>query len=142
MTALCAEREKPVADPRMVEAVLREIAGLLETFSATGEAAAIDLGGLPFSPRAREALDARLGRGEIEAAFDVAGRSEIWETGFSGVWRVRHFGAADIIVDLVEITSIPEILRSDRRDAKLAAQRLKEALGQDNADLAEDAHEQ
>jgi len=141
MTSTCAERGKPV-DPRMIEAVLGEIAAQLETFALSGECASIDLGGLPFSGRDREALDARLGRGEIQATIDLAGRSEVWETGFSGVWRVRHFDATKIIVDLVEIASIPEILRSDRRDAKLAAQRLKAALERENAVLAENAHEQ
>jgi len=73
----------------------------------------------------RSRADARRstrGSGAVNPGHDRSrGPFEVWETGFSGVWRVRHFDATKIIVDLVEIASIPEILRSDG-DAKLAAQ--------------------
>jgi hydrogenase-1 operon protein HyaF len=95
-----------------------------------------------LSPRDREELDSVLGRGDIAATMDLAGRSEVWETGFSGVWRVRHFGASEIIVDLIEIASCPEILRSDRRDASLSAQRLSQLLEQKKSAVAETSHEQ
>ena len=81
-----------------------------------------------MSGRDREALDSILGRGEVSAAVEVAGRSEVWETEFSGVWRVRHFGDGMIAADLIEITSCPSILAADRRDADNAARRLAEAL--------------
>ncbi len=138
-------------DLGMAEAVLREVVALLETFAATGASAAIDLGGLPFSRRDRDELDAILGRGEVAATVDLAGRSEIWETAFSGVWRVRHFGKSEIAVDLIEITSCPEILRSDRRDARLAApklaarlaeRRLAQARELGKTAIAENAHEE
>ncbi len=133
MNSACALQQNPEQDAGMAEAVLNEVVALIETFAATGKGGSIDLGGLPFSGRDREEIDALLGRGEIAATIDLAGPSEIWETAFAGVWRVRHLGASGIAVDLIEITSIPEILRSDRRDARLAAAKLAQALEQRKA---------
>ncbi len=98
----------------MADAVLREIRALLQVFAETGETASVDLGGLPISGRDRAELDDVLGRGEVAATIDIAGRSEVWETAYAGIWRVRHFGAAAIAVDLIEVTSCPEILRTAR----------------------------
>ncbi len=138
MSPACAAQPQPLHEQTgMAEAVLREIHALLEVFAETGETACVDLGGLPMSGRDRVELDEVLGRGEVAATIDLAGRSEVWETAFSGVWRVRHFGAEKIAVDLIEITSCPEILRTDRRDASRAAQKLALALQQRNAAFAE-----
>ena len=92
----------------MAEPVLREIQALLEAFSATGQTAAIDLAGMPLTRADRDVLENFLGRGEVEATLDVAGRSEIWETAFSGVWWVRHWGGDAVASEPIEITEIPE----------------------------------
>ncbi len=132
MTVPCSEI--PVAPPKssgqtgMAEAVLREVATLLEAFAATGDGGAIDLSGMPLTRADREALETCLGRGEVEATLDVAGRSEIWETAWSGVWWVRHRGGDAIASELIEITEIPEILKTDRKDAAAAARRLASRL--------------
>ena len=137
MSIACAEQMSSPEKSGLADAVLREILALLDVFAATGETACIDLGGLPLSRDDRSDLDDCLGRGEIVATLNIVGRSEIWETAFSGVWRVRHFGADQIAVDLVEISSCAEILRTDRRDARLAVARLTQALEQRNAANAE-----
>ena len=138
MSPNCAAQQQPLHEQTgMAEPVLREILALLEVFAATGETACIDLGGLPLSGPDRAELDRVLGRGEVAATIDLAGQSEIWETAFFGVWRVLHFGADKIAVDLIEITSCPEILRTDRRDASRAAQKLALALQKRNAAFAE-----
>ena len=138
MSPNCAAQQQPLHEQTgMAEPVLREILALLEVFAATGETACIDLGGLPLSGPDRAELDRVLGRGEVAATIDLAGQSEIWETAFFGVWRVLHFGADKMAVDLIEITSCPEILRTDRRDASRAAQKLALALQKRNAAFAE-----
>jgi hydrogenase-1 operon protein HyaF len=124
----CEAKQMPDDDGAFVDALLWETHARLAHFAETGQTASIDLGGLPMSGRDREALDSILGRGEVSAAVEVAGRSEVWETGFSSVWRVRHFGDGTIAADLIEITSCPSILAADRRDADNAARRLAEAL--------------
>ena len=137
MSPGCAKGSSSPEEAGLADAVLREIVALLDVFAATGETACIDLGGLPLSGRDRADLDECLGRGEIAATLDLAGRADVWETTFSGVWRVRHFGASEVAVDLVEISSCPEILRTDRRDARLAVRKLAQALEERNAAIAE-----
>ena len=79
----------------LAQSVLREIAELLSVLVAEGETGAIDLHGLPMTPADRSELEESLGRGDVEAILNVAGTSEVWETRYSGVWWVRHFGADD-----------------------------------------------
>jgi hydrogenase-1 operon protein HyaF len=141
MSLTCEAKQTPDVDGAFVDALLWETHARLAHFAETGESASIDLGGLPLSGRDRDALDAVLGRGEISATIDVVGRSEVWETGFSGIWRVRHFGDATIAADLIEITSCPSILAADRRDADNAARRLAEALER-KLENAETSHEE
>lgn len=113
----------------MADAVLREIVSLLEAFSRTGAEAAIDLGTIPLTAADRDELEHRLGRGEIEAKVAVAGDSEVWETAYSGVWWVRHRGLSGrVACEHIAITAVPDILASDREDARAAAQRLAQLL--------------
>ena len=123
-----------VADPystSLVDGLLREIAVGLAELAATGQSACIDLLGLPIGPAGRAALAERLGRGEVEAALDAGGASEVWETGFSGVWWVRHFGADDrLATEQVEITVVPRIVLSQPDDIAAAAARLAAGLAQ------------
>jgi hydrogenase-1 operon protein HyaF len=116
----CAEDVTGLAD-----ALVTEIADLLQAFAATGKEAAIDLRGLPMTESDREALAARLGRGEVQATVDVAGRSEVWETAYSGLWWVRHLGAeGQIAAEEIAVTRVPEFLASHPDDVHASAQRL------------------
>ncbi|MGO8738827.1 hydrogenase expression/formation C-terminal domain-containing protein [Rhodoblastus sp.] len=121
-------------------ALASETLAKLTHFAETGEMATIDLGGLPMSNRDRAALDDFLGCGEVSATIEVIGRTEVWETQFSGVWRVRHFGEGAIATDLIEISACPKILFADRRDAESAARHLAEAL-ELNPGIVETPHE-
>lgn len=124
----CGAPEPMEQDAGFSAALIWETLARLTQFAETGETATIDLGGLPMSKNDREALDDLLGRGEVSATIEVIGRTEIWETQYSGVWRVRHFGMGAIANDLIEITSCPKILFADRRDAESAARRMAENL--------------
>lgn len=124
----------------MAEAVLREIAALLEAFASTGAVAAIDLASLPLSDADREELEKRLGRGEVEATISVAGDSEVWETAYAGVWWVRHRGLGGrLACEQIAVTATPDILITDREDARAAASRLARDLEAANADTSEEA---
>lgn len=117
--------------PTLASAVLTEIAGALERLAATGEETLIDLKSLPLSPADLEHLAETLGKGEVECVLEVAGRSEVRETGFSGVWWVRHFGAGDTIaVEEIAVTRVPDILMSHPDDVALAARRLAAAVAE------------
>jgi len=109
----------------MVESLLCEIAQALELFAQTGETSTINLRALPMGDMDRKALETRLGHGEVEARLNVAGPSEIWETSFTGVWWVRHFGGDErIAAEEINITSVPDILLAHREDARAALARL------------------
>jgi hydrogenase-1 operon protein HyaF len=110
----------------LTEALVFEIADLLQAFASTGKDAAIDLRGLPMTDADREALAERLGRGEVHATVHVAGRSEVWETAYSGVWWVRHLGAeGQIAAEEIAVTLIPQFLVSHPDDVHAAAHKLR-----------------
>ena len=140
MTSPCAGAERIESESGFAAALISETLALLTRFAKTGDTATIDLGGLPMSNRDRAALDDFLGRGEVSANVEVIGRTEIWETQFSGVWRVRHFGDGAIATDLIEIAACPKILCADPRDARIAARSMAEAL-ELNPGIVETPHE-
>lgn len=109
--------------------VLREIADLLEHYSQTGKAGAIDLRSMPMSDDDRAELENALGRGEVAAQLNLAGQSEVWETRFAGVWWVRHKGNdGRIAAEIIEVTNMPAILKSDPADMRLASKQLTAEL--------------
>jgi hydrogenase-1 operon protein HyaF len=89
----------------------------------------ISLRGLPMTKEDIEDLDKHLGRGEVDAKVVIAGNSDIWETAYSGVWRVRHFsGDNRIIVDDVVIATIPEILIAHKDDISASVLRMNDVI--------------
>ena len=113
----------------MAQSLLAEIGGLLERLAATGEAGFIDLRSLPLTDADRAELEILLGRGEVRADLALAGRSEVWETGYAGAWWIRHLGADDrIAAEEIAVCAVPEILRAHPADVQAAARRLREDL--------------
>lgn len=109
--------------------LLGEIAHLLGQLAASGTGGAIDLRSLPLQAADREALERALGRGEVEARLTTAGGSEVFETTYPGVWWVRHRGAdGRISSETIEVTLIPEILKTHADDLAGARGRLAEAI--------------
>jgi hydrogenase-1 operon protein HyaF len=116
----------------IVRSLLEEVASLLDTYSRSGLPSAIDLTSLPITPEDNAALDEALGRGNVEAVVAAGGMSEVIETGFSGVWRVRHFDKAEKLkADRLEITAVPELLLAHGDDIAAAARRLRDSLAAD-----------
>ena len=122
----------PLATPGltgMADAVLSEIASLATQHGETGGSAAIELTAMPLTRLDREEIEARLGRGEVEATIESAGRSEVWETAYAGVWFVRHLGVdGRAASETIEICAAPAILFSCPDDRRAAAARLGEDL--------------
>ncbi|PIE06644.1 MAG: hypothetical protein CSA74_11500 [Rhodobacterales bacterium] len=109
--------------------VLREIATALARLLDTGAPTIIDLGALPFSAGDERALDAALGEGEIRATITVLGTSQVVETGTPGVWRVDHYDQnGETLSRFVEITFVPEILKTQIPDARDGLARLEAHL--------------
>jgi hydrogenase-1 operon protein HyaF len=119
MTAL------PFADDAILDALLTEIASLLRRLVDHGEAGSIDLLGLPLSPSCITALEDRLGRGQLTIRLDAAGRSDIHETSFPGVWWVLHANESGrTIALLIEVAIVPKIVEADIEDVANALLRL------------------
>ena len=135
MSATTKGHSSPNSSARLTglaDAVLREIAGLLDRVIETGEDGAIDLRSLPMTDADREELKSRLGAGEVRATLDVAGPSTVEETAISGVWWIRHEGADGRIAnEQIAITRIPPILITHPDDLILGAARLQDLIGSD-----------
>ena len=107
------------------KALLSEIRVCIERLLAHGSTSSIDLRFLKLMPEERARLDDLLGRGEVSAIVESAGRSEVIETAVPCVWWVRHFGSdGEMVGELIEITDIPELLVSDREAAVSALEEL------------------
>ena len=121
----------------MADAVLSEIASLAARQAQGGGPAAVELTSMPLTAADRGEIEARLGRGEVSATVESAGRSEIWETAYSGVWFVRHLGRdGAVATETVEICPAPKILFSHPDDRRAAAARLSEDLREKAAPAA------
>jgi hydrogenase-1 operon protein HyaF len=113
----------------MAWSVLAEVVRLLERLAAGGEPGLIDLRSLPLTDADREQLESLLGRGEVCADLDLAGRSEVWETAYAGAWWIRHRGAGDRIAsEEIAVCSVPEILKTHMADIQAGARRLRHDL--------------
>lgn len=112
------ETENPDRVPASIIAVLHEISSHLKNLLLNDETALIDLMGF-LSPPEREALKTILGEGEVSATLDTLGQSLIHETLVPGVWWVQHLNSDnEPISENIEITLIPEILRSNTADIR------------------------
>ncbi len=102
-----------------LRALLAEIAARLERLAGEGVASSVDINRLPFAPGEYEQLRSLLGTGEVSARIEALGPSEVVETRFPGVWWVTHYNVeGDIIADTLEITMLPEILKSQPADVQ------------------------
>ncbi len=110
-------------------AILSEIQVCAERLVAQGETGSIDLRFLKAMPEERVTLAALLGRGEVSAIVDSIGRSEVTETAIPCVWWIRHFNSDDETVgELIEITTIPELLVGDREAITFALESLRASV--------------
>ena len=111
--------------------VLNEILAALEALIADGTTATIDLGAIPFAAGDERLLDEVLGKGEVVATLSVMGQSHVEETGIPGVWRIDHFDEnGETLSRFVEITYLPEILKSQPEDAQSGLRRLAARLSE------------
>jgi hydrogenase-1 operon protein HyaF len=111
------------------DALLREIATQLDKLLATGETGMIDLRGLPLSPADYDYLREMLGQGEMAAQLHAIGPTEIVETRYPGVWWITHRNVDDsIVAEVIEVTFLPEIMKSQTEDVREGLARLHQTL--------------
>lgn len=112
-----------------VEPLLHEIRHALKRLAGGEEGTTIDLKRLPLAPGEEERIEETLGTGEVRAQVDALGPTLIQETSYPGVWLITHKNADDVVVArFIEVTHIPELLRSQQADIDAGIDRLEDEL--------------
>lgn len=112
-----------------VEPLLHEIRHALARLAIGEEGTTIDLKRLPLAPGEEERIEKTLGTGEVRAELDVLGPTLIQETSYPGVWLITHRNADDVVVArFIEVTWVPELLRSQPADIDAGIARLEDEL--------------
>lgn len=107
-----------VANIEIGHQVLRTIGEALSRLHEFGQTYSIDLSQLPrMTPETYQYLKDSLSGGEVSAVVQTQVKVEILETGYPGVWWVRHHDEQEeITTEFIEITEMPNILRPHRVD--------------------------
>jgi hydrogenase-1 operon protein HyaF len=101
--------------------LLNEVRHALKRLLENSESTTIDLRGIPMAPGEEEYIMAQLGHGEVRAVISAMGPSEVLETRYPGVWLVTHYNVDEEIVGrFIEVTDMPEILKSQQEDMSAA----------------------
>jgi len=121
-------KEQPTG---MAYAVLHELATNLEQLLDTAEENTIDLRSLPMNEADREELAELLGRGEVDITLNTIGSSRIFETAFSGIWWVTHYGDdAMVLSELIEVAKVPSLIPTHTDEISVALQRIQQVSTQ------------
>jgi hydrogenase-1 operon protein HyaF len=112
-----------------VEPLLHEIRHALRRLADGEEGTTIDLRRLPLVPGEENRIENVLGTGEVRAEVDALGPTIVQETSFPGVWFVTHKNTqGEVVARFIEVTRVPEILRSQQEDIEVAVDKLEEEL--------------
>lgn len=112
-------------------AILREVETSLAMLVESGKASRIDLSSLPMGPHDFERLREALGQGEVSATIDALGPTQVRETEVHGVWWITHMNIDGAkVAEFLDITHVPEILKSHPDDARAALARLRSHLNE------------
>lgn len=114
--------------------ILSEVLEALGQLVETGKTRVIDLGAIPFTGGDEKIMQEMLGDGEVSAVLNAMGESHIQETAIPGVWRVDHYDLnGEVQARFIEITTMPDILRTQPEDAarghEMLTERLQDRLG-------------
>lgn len=114
-----------------VGAILNQIQDGLKRLIDDDVSTGIDLRTLPLTASELAQLTDFLGAGEVTAVVSALGRSEVRETRYPGLWLVTHWDTSERVQGRVlEITDIPEILKTQRADALAGHRALSARLAQ------------
>lgn len=118
-----------VNDSINVRSILVEIQQGLKNVNKLQDNYSIDLGSIPLSAKEREHLFELLGHGELDISLSALGKSEIYETLFSGVWVIKHRDEQGQFNGMfIEIGDVPDIILSCEDDRFTAAMELHELI--------------
>lgn len=112
-----------------VEPLLHEIRHALKRLARGKDGTVIDLQRIPLAPGEDERIEETLGTGEVRAEVDALGPTVIQETSYPGVWLITHKNTDGVTVArFIEVTCIPELLRSQQADIDAGIDRLEDEL--------------
>lgn len=112
-----------------VQPILHEIRHALHKLIESGNNSIIDLRSIPLAPGEEDTIINTLGCGEVHARLNALGPSEIIETRFAGVWLITHYNEDNSIIGrFIEITALPDILKSQPEDMAFALAQLESEL--------------
>ena len=107
--------------------ILTEILDYAARHREGGPAHAINLTLLPHTPEDLDYLDRVLGRGPVTILSRGYGNCRIEQTARANVWRVRYYNSQDVLIlDSIEVTSVPEVALAAPEDIADSADRLAE----------------
>ena len=113
----------------MAQAVISELSDHLSMFATEGQLHVIDLTSLPMNESDKRELENLLGKGEVSITLSTIGDSDIFETQFSGIWWIKHYGAdGQLISELLEIGPVPEIIKSHPEEIKNSVDDIQKLL--------------
>jgi len=109
--------------------LLVELDNHCRLFTQDGNPHSINLTLLPLSPEELVFIDQRLGRGPVGMLSRAYGKCEVISTQCKNVWWVRYYNAMGVLIlNLLEVTGIPQIVAAADEDISDSATRLDELL--------------
>ena len=94
-----------------------------------GAADVINLTLLPHTEEDLTLLDTVLGEGAVTILSRGYGNCRITATATPHVWRVQFYNSTDaLILDTIEVTTMPEVALAAREDLEDSAGRIREVL--------------
>lgn len=126
--------EAPVINQQasaQVLAIIKELQTMLDTLVETGDEDYVDIRGIPLMPGEVASLKHILGRGEVDAIISALGPTHVMETSIPGIWWVTHRNASEeIISEFIEVTDLPEILKTQHHDLHEAPEKFRQRLSE------------
>ncbi len=109
--------------------ILVELEDRCAMFEHSGMEHSINLTLLPLSEEEIEFLDARLGRGPVDMLSRAYGKCQVISTLTPIVWWVRYYNSmGTLILNSLEISSMPQVVAAASEDLGDSASRLREIL--------------
>lgn len=129
-----AERPLPNLDPlpdgvANAPALLTELNDAVAAFAPGAATHVINLSLLPLTDEDVAYLAARTGKGLVRVLSRGYGNCRITSTGTANVWWVQYFNSREaMILNTLEVTSVPDVACAAQEDIDDSAQRLGEIL--------------
>ena len=109
--------------------ILIELEDALARYRRDGTVHAINLSLLPLGDADLGFLDTRLGRGALDILSRAYGKCQVISTGTRDVWWVRYFNSMNtLILNTLEVTDVPAVVRAAPEDLGDSAERLNDLL--------------